>query len=113
MSTNTQRAERTELIAAVGSVCHYGSNMERDIHLSLTRAGIIAIHESQGGTSGLDFFLPDYDVYIEVKAFHANRIARQMAAKPNVIAVQGLSAVNFLIFLLNSKIGGCEPSSND
>lgn len=83
--------------------CYYGSDMERDIHTALTNAGIRAVHESQGDTSKLDFLLPDYGVYIEVKAFHADRISRQMASQPNIIAVQGKSAVSFLISLLNDR----------
>lgn len=44
----------------------------------------------------LDFHLPDHDVFIEVKQFHSDRIAEQMSRAPNVIAVQGRAAVEWL-----------------
>lgn len=44
----------------------------------------------------LDFYLPDFDVFIEVKTFHSGRIAEQMSRAPNVIAVQGVVAAKFL-----------------
>ncbi len=40
----------------------------------------------------LDFYLLDYDVYIECKAYHSQRILGQMGRVPNIIVVQGLSA---------------------
>ena len=60
-----------------------------------------------GSPLHLDFHLPALDLYIEVKRFHADRIARQMALAPNVIAVQGEAAVDWLCGLLrrNSDAG--------
>jgi hypothetical protein len=49
----------------------------------------------------LDFYLPDFDVYIEVKRFHTDRIAAQMGRAENVIAVQGMKSLQFLEHLLN------------
>lgn len=43
--------------------------------------------------SGLDFYLPDYDCYVEVKQFHSDRIAKQMSKRDNVIAIQGKGAL--------------------
>lgn len=40
----------------------------------------------------LDFYLPDYGTFIEVKQFHSERISRQMAQAPNIIAIQGRGA---------------------
>jgi hypothetical protein len=44
----------------------------------------------------LDFLLTEYDIHIEVKQFHSDRIAKQMASAKNVIAVQGYDACLFL-----------------
>jgi hypothetical protein len=44
--------------------------------------------------SGLDFYLPDFDVYVEIKQFHSNRIAEQMSRRDNVIAIQGRKAMD-------------------
>lgn len=45
------------------------------------------------GCSGLDFYLPGHDVYVEVKQMHTPRIAEQMSRKDNIIVLQGLGAV--------------------
>lgn len=50
--------------------------------------------------NGLDFYLPDYDVYIEVKQFHSDRISEQMKRQKNVIVVQGVVAVRFMSEIL-------------
>lgn len=51
--------------------------------------------------SQLDFYLPKYDVYVEVKQFHTNRISEQMSRRHNVIAIQGMGSLNALRELLN------------
>lgn len=53
--------------------------------------------------SRLDFFLPDLNVHIEVKRMHSDRIAKQMSRAPNVIAVQGLEAVQMMARLLRQQ----------
>ena len=35
-----------------------------------------------GDPTNLDFYLPELDMYIEVKQFHTDRIARQLAKVP-------------------------------
>jgi hypothetical protein len=50
--------------------------------------------------SGLDFFLPDFNVYVEVKRFHSPRIAEQMSRRPDVIAIQGEGAMKAFSDLL-------------
>ena len=40
----------------------------------------------------LDFYLPELNIYIEVKQFHTPRIAEQMARVPDIIAIQGMKA---------------------
>lgn len=65
--------------------------MEIAMASALRDAGIRFVLDDAG--SGLDFYLPDFDVYIEVKQFHSDRIAEQMARRKNVIAVQGIPSV--------------------
>jgi transcription elongation factor Elf1 len=62
---------------------------EMKIAETLTVCGIKFVHESENKAQELDFYLPFFDVYIEVKLFHADRISRQMKSKENVIAIQG------------------------
>lgn len=60
--------------------------------------GIIC--EREDHKSGLDFFLPGLDVYVEVKQFHSPRISEQMSRKPNVIVIQGMGAMEAFATLL-------------
>jgi hypothetical protein len=78
--------------------------LEQYIADSLTRAGIMFIHESQDSvrTSALDFYLPEYLVYLEVKGGHSNRISGQMSRAMNVIAIQGVKSVDFICKLLST-----------
>jgi transcriptional regulator with XRE-family HTH domain len=70
--------------------------LERMVEEALQRAGIRYVTDHGGANaSRLDFHLPDHGVDIEVKRFHTDRIAEQMARAPNVIALQGLEAVRF------------------
>lgn len=77
---------------------HFADRLERDISAALTAAGISHIHESEGAP--LDFYLPDYDVHIEVKRFHTERINGQLTRAENVILLQGISAVRLFIKIL-------------
>lgn len=58
---------------------------------SLFEVGIKFVHEMQNKEQGLDFYLPDYNVYIECKAFYSDRTARQIKDK-RVIFIQGKEA---------------------
>lgn len=60
--------------------------MEKIIAFALYDAGIIYTNEHE---SNLDFYLPMYDLHIEVKRMHSPRIAEQMSRAENVIAIQG------------------------
>lgn len=79
---------------------HFSDHLEKQIAQAFDEVGIEYIHESENGEQDLDFYLPFFDVYIEVKQFHADRIARQMSSKDNVIAVQGRKSVELLIVML-------------
>lgn len=69
--------------------------VERVIAEALLDEGIDFIHDSQGGTNSLDFFLPNHGVYIECKRFHSPRIDEQMSRVENIIAIQGMAAAEF------------------
>jgi hypothetical protein len=80
---------------------------ETIVRTALEKSGIkfIAHGEHSGRDAdnrqkGLDFYLPDHDVHIEVKDFHSPRIADQMARTPNVIALQGRQACELFAALL-------------
>lgn len=77
--------------------------MEKIMRDALTREGFTFTEDGKPGgeiNKGLDFHLTDYGIQIEVKQFHSPRIADQMRRAPNVIAVQGRDAVEFLAALL-------------
>jgi hypothetical protein len=71
--------------------------MEIMVAEAFTEAGIAWVDDLE---TGLDFYLPDYEVYVEVKRMHSARISEQMLRRPDVIAVQGLQAVKTLCHLL-------------
>ncbi len=71
--------------------------LEIAIERALQAAGVRYYVDGDGPNKwGLDFYLPDLDVYIEVKRFHSERIAGQTARAPNVIVVQGEKSVMWL-----------------
>ncbi len=75
-----------------------------ELAIALANAGIDFIHDSDPESpKRLDFYLPIYDLHIEVKGGETPRIAKQLARDPNVIVVQGRKSVQFLCLLLKSK----------
>jgi hypothetical protein len=72
---------------------HFADSLEESVARALEMGGISFTHESENKDQGLDFYLPDYNVYIEVKQFHADRISKQLASQDNVIVLQGRKAV--------------------
>lgn len=75
--------------------------MERLVEAALRREGLRYIADRNGRVpENLDFHLPDYDVFIEVKRFHSPRIAEQTARAANVIVLQGEEAVRLFSNLL-------------
>lgn len=80
-----------------------GSNdpMEGMIRAALKRAGIRFV-EGDRNPARLDFHLPEFALYIEVKQFHSDRIAAQMARADNVIVAQGRGAVEALAAMIEA-----------
>lgn len=62
---------------------------------ALDAAGVRYVTGDQPGGVGLDFYLPDLNLHIEVKQFHSPRIAEQMSRAGNVIAIQGEAAARW------------------
>ena len=80
--------------------------LENIVAAALERSGTRFIHETEDNkrTMGLDFYLPDIDVHIEVKQFHSDRISKQMSRADNVIALQGHFAVAAFCTMLCGEI---------
>lgn len=85
--------------------------MERKVSEALATAGIkFGAGPPKGTPPGspfhLDFHLHEAPIFIEVKQFHSERIAAQMAMAPNVIAIQGREAVDWFCSLLAGAAAG-------
>ena len=80
---------------------HSKDHLELAVAEMLLDLKINFIHESQNNGSNLDFYLPDFDVFIEVKQFHADRVNKQLASKENVILIQGKKSIEMLNKLLS------------
>lgn len=74
--------------------------IEQIIIDGLVASGIKYYTEYSGKTKNLDFYLPEYDIYIEVKQFHSERINEQMSRANNVICIQGKESAKFICNLL-------------
>jgi hypothetical protein len=70
----------------------YGGAYEKEIEELLIKKGVRYSREQR-----LDFYLIDFDVYIEVKQYHSDRSLDQLKSQENVILLQGVKAVNFFI----------------
>lgn len=77
--------------------------MEGTIAGALMLAGI-GFEVEGPNTKGLDFYLIDFDVYLECKRFHSNRTDEQLQRDENVIYIQGMKAAEaFASMLLTRK----------
>lgn len=86
---------------------HITCPVEKLIWETFKEAGIKIIHESQNKTltKDLDFVVPGWGVYIEVKQLHSPRIAAQMERDDNIIAIQGMKAARmFCAFLTGAYV---------
>lgn len=82
------------------------SPIEAIIAEALETAGL----EFETNKLGLDFYLPDIDLYIECKQFYAPRIAEQMARADNIIVVQGRRAAQLLADSITCAFNSLERS---
>ena len=79
--------------------------LEKIVEEALIEAGIRYELEAES-TAGhrLDFHLPDFDIAIEVKAFHTPRIDKQLERHGQVILLQGKNAVEGFAALLRTGL---------
>lgn len=81
--------------------------LERRVASALSDAGIAYVHEMQDQQrTGLDFYLPESGVYVEVKRFHSDRISKQTARAENIIVLQGEQAVDLFCNALQMSVKG-------
>ena len=73
--------------------------VERIVADALDASGIAYTTEGHN-RQRLDFHLPAFDTFIEVKQLHSARIAAQMASADNVIAIQGRGAAEAFAVML-------------
>jgi hypothetical protein len=68
--------------------------IEQIIADGLDAAGIRFVHESKAKelTLSLDFYLPDFCIFIECKQFWSENLNNQMQRASNIIAIQGRAA---------------------
>lgn len=85
---------------------YYSDFLEEHLGKQLEFNGISFVHESQNKNQGLDFYLPKYDIYIEIKQFYSERILKQLSVKDNVILLQGKKAVDLFIEMISYYMAG-------
>lgn len=78
---------------------HTDDPMELKVAGALRRAGIKFVHESEDKEQGLDFWLPDDGISIEVKQFSTPRTDKQIEHR-NVILIQTVEAVDWFCNML-------------
>lgn len=85
---------------------NFADHLEKEVADILFELNINFIHESESKKPILDFYLIDFDVFIEVKQFSSDRIHKQLCDKDNVILIQGRKSVKMLKTLLMSFKNG-------
>jgi len=73
------------------------NSLELKVANFLSENKISFLHENENKSQKLDFYLPDFDVYIEVKKFFSQRSENQLAEHDNIILLQGKKAVDFFV----------------
>lgn len=77
--------------------------IEQMVREALDAAGIEYVEEEDQRANGLDFYLVNVGVHIEVKQFHTPRIAAQMERADDVIAIQGRWAAEVFCGLIRNN----------
>ena len=80
---------------------NFADDLERMVGEALYNSGIEFKHESEGAF--LDFWIPNWRVYIEVKKYHTDRINSQLRHFDNVVLLMGTKAVNEFCKLLKQS----------
>lgn len=63
-------------------------------------------------TNNLDFYIPQFNVYIEVKTMHTERVYKQMDRVHECIMVQGKQACELLASMISLAYGGNNSEIN-
>lgn len=76
----------------------FSDTLEKDTGAALTAAGIVWTRPQR-----LDFYLPDYGVFIEIKQYHSERANDQLKSQNEVILIQGKKALAFFIKMISKN----------
>ncbi len=77
--------------------------IENIVENALLEAGIKFTREHSNDAK-LDFYLTDFNLYIECKAYHSDRANKQLARAENIILVQGKQSALFFASILQRFI---------
>jgi hypothetical protein len=75
--------------------------LENQVAEALTKAGVRFVRDSEE-SKNLDFYLPDFNIYLEIKGGFTKRIANQCKRDANVIVVQGVKSTEFICRLIKT-----------
>lgn len=83
-----------------------GDPVEQIIADGLDASGIRYVHETQSKdvTLALDFYLPDFGIFLECKQFWSENLNRQMRRASNVIAIQGIGAARAFVAMVTAEV---------
>lgn len=79
---------------------HISNPLEIEIANALNEKGIRFIHESQAVEQRIDFYLPEFNIYIEVKEYYSERSDKQLKANDEIILIQGKKAMFAFLALI-------------
>ena len=65
--------------------------VETTLERAFNEAGI-EYRRADANPRHLDFYLPAFDLYVEVKRYHTDRTAKQMERVPDIVVIQGMKA---------------------
>lgn len=103
-STSVSKTEGSGSIPGAGAMKYISDPVEKIIAETLSRKRVRFTHETQNKEQGLDFYLPDYDIFIECKRFSSERTEKQISGK-EVILIQGMIAARaFREMMMNQEI---------
>lgn len=80
----------------------YTCDLEQKIANALKEENIIF----ESNAHRLDFFLPDFNVYIEIKKYHSERSNSQLQSQENIILIQGKKAVDLFCNIIKREKDG-------
>jgi hypothetical protein len=78
--------------------------VEKVIADVLDKKKIKYLHELDNKGPAIDFYLPEYNLYVECKRYYTERSALQLKANDNIILIQGLDAAKSFALMLESLV---------